>query len=222
LRSARARARWPRRRRAALDARGRTDSACPQRRRPHGRAFIYNDAKLARYAPALRRCGSKVGTETDDGLGIRLGLAAGGEAIRMDAGYLVLARAFDRSRPARLGRALRRAGPAADPIAPIAAEFDDVLAPLVDPSVRQVLYSAIAERVRDARPERLQIPREDWLAAVGVFWIVFFSSLPAILPFLVFSEPRFAMRVSCSRSCSSSEPSGGASRARAPSGRRPR
>jgi hypothetical protein len=87
----------------------------------------------------------------------------------IDGALLVLARAFDRSRPARLGRALRRAGPAADPLAPIAAELDDVLAPLVDPSVRQVLYSAIAERVRDARPERLQIPREDWLAAVGGF-----------------------------------------------------
>ena len=53
--------------------------------------FIYNDAMLARYAPALLRCGSKVGTETDDGLGIRLGLAAGGEAIRMEAGDVSMA-----------------------------------------------------------------------------------------------------------------------------------
>lgn len=53
--------------------------------------FIYNEAMLARYAPALARCGSKVGTQTDDGLGIRLGLAAGGEAIRMDAGDISMA-----------------------------------------------------------------------------------------------------------------------------------
>ncbi|MFO0688134.1 MAG: FAD-dependent oxidoreductase [Myxococcota bacterium] len=53
--------------------------------------FIYNEAMLARHAPALARCGSKVGTETDDGLGIRLGLAAGGEAIRMDAGDISMA-----------------------------------------------------------------------------------------------------------------------------------
>ena len=53
--------------------------------------FIFNDAMLGRYAPALLRCGSKVGTETDDGLGIRLGLAAGGEAIRMDAGDVSMA-----------------------------------------------------------------------------------------------------------------------------------
>ena len=53
--------------------------------------FIFNDAMLERYAPVLTKCQAKVGTETDDGLGIRLGLAAGGEAIRMDAGDVSLA-----------------------------------------------------------------------------------------------------------------------------------
>jgi 3-oxo-5alpha-steroid 4-dehydrogenase len=48
--------------------------------------FIYNDEMLVRYAPLLRQCKYKIGTENDDGLGIRLGLAAGGEAIRMHAG----------------------------------------------------------------------------------------------------------------------------------------
>ncbi|MCA9506045.1 MAG: FAD-dependent oxidoreductase [Myxococcales bacterium] len=52
--------------------------------------FIWNDAMLARYAPQLLKCQAKVGTETDDGLGIRLGLAAGGEAIRMEAGDVSL------------------------------------------------------------------------------------------------------------------------------------
>jgi 3-oxo-5alpha-steroid 4-dehydrogenase len=52
--------------------------------------FIWNKEMLARYAPVLARCKYKVGTETDDGLGIRLGLAAGGEAIRMDAGDITM------------------------------------------------------------------------------------------------------------------------------------
>lgn len=52
--------------------------------------FIFDDAMLARHAPLLRRCRQKTGTETDDGLGIRLGLAAGGEAIRMEAGDVSL------------------------------------------------------------------------------------------------------------------------------------
>lgn len=53
--------------------------------------FIYNEGMLRRYAPLLRQCRYKVGTETDDGLGIRLGVAAGGEAIRMETGDVSMA-----------------------------------------------------------------------------------------------------------------------------------
>ena len=53
--------------------------------------FIFNESMVEQYAPRLRRCRNKVGTESDDGLGIRLGLAAGGEAIRMEAGDISLA-----------------------------------------------------------------------------------------------------------------------------------
>ena len=43
---------------------------------------IYDEKTMVdAYAPALRQCKVKIGTENDDGLGIRLGLAAGGEAI---------------------------------------------------------------------------------------------------------------------------------------------
>jgi len=52
--------------------------------------FIFNDGMLERYAPLLRGCKAKVGTEYDDGSGIRLGLAAGGEAIRMETGDISL------------------------------------------------------------------------------------------------------------------------------------
>jgi 3-oxo-5alpha-steroid 4-dehydrogenase len=53
--------------------------------------FIYNQDMLDRYAPRLATCRAKVGTENDDGSGILLGLAAGAEAIRMDAGDISLA-----------------------------------------------------------------------------------------------------------------------------------
>ncbi|MAG31106.1 MAG: flavoprotein [Deltaproteobacteria bacterium] len=53
--------------------------------------FVWNDDMLARYAPILLKCQAKIGTENDDGLGIRLGLAAGGEAIRMDSGDISMA-----------------------------------------------------------------------------------------------------------------------------------
>jgi 3-oxo-5alpha-steroid 4-dehydrogenase len=52
--------------------------------------FIYNDEMVARYAPLLARCSYRVGTEGDDGSGIRMGMGAGGAAIRMDAGDVTL------------------------------------------------------------------------------------------------------------------------------------
>jgi 3-oxo-5alpha-steroid 4-dehydrogenase len=52
--------------------------------------FIWNDDMLARYAPQLLRGRAKVGTETDDGSGIRMGIAAGGAAIHMSAGDITL------------------------------------------------------------------------------------------------------------------------------------
>lgn len=53
--------------------------------------FIYNEEMLRRYAPLLTQCKHKVGTENDDGSGIRLGVAVGGEAIRMEAGDISMA-----------------------------------------------------------------------------------------------------------------------------------
>ena len=52
--------------------------------------FVYDDAMLARCAPQLARCRFKVGSETDDGSGVTLGVAAGGEAIRMETGDISL------------------------------------------------------------------------------------------------------------------------------------
>jgi len=52
--------------------------------------FINNKAMVERYAPLLRKCRFRAGCDGDDGRGIRMGMAAGGAAIRMDVGCIVL------------------------------------------------------------------------------------------------------------------------------------
>jgi len=52
--------------------------------------FIQNEEMLREHAPWLLRCKLRLGVDGDDGLGIRLGVAAGGEAIRMDTACIVL------------------------------------------------------------------------------------------------------------------------------------
>jgi 3-oxo-5alpha-steroid 4-dehydrogenase len=48
--------------------------------------FVLNDAMLARHAPMLLRCNTRNATPGDDGAGIRMGQAAGGEVARMGQG----------------------------------------------------------------------------------------------------------------------------------------
>ena len=38
--------------------------------------------------------------------------------------------------------------------------------------------------------------KDDLYGALACFWLVFLSCLPAAVPFLIFSEPRWALRVS--------------------------
>ncbi len=51
--------------------------------------FIFNDAMVAKHAPHLLACNYRVGTEGDDGSGINMGVAAGGEAINMSEGLVL-------------------------------------------------------------------------------------------------------------------------------------
>ncbi len=52
--------------------------------------FINDDAMIAAHQPRVRRCKFRVGAEGDDGSGIRLGIAAGGATIHMDAASISL------------------------------------------------------------------------------------------------------------------------------------
>lgn len=52
--------------------------------------FLWNDAMVERHIPILARCRNRVGTPSDDGSGIELGIAAGGEAIHMDRADILL------------------------------------------------------------------------------------------------------------------------------------
>jgi succinate dehydrogenase/fumarate reductase flavoprotein subunit len=52
--------------------------------------FINNKEMVQRYAPLLRKCRFRAASDGDDGRGIRMGMGAGGAAIRMDVGCIVL------------------------------------------------------------------------------------------------------------------------------------
>ena len=62
---------------------------------------------------------------------------------------------------------------------------------------RETFYHSILKHVTRAEISRtVMLTKEDLYGALACFWLVFISCLPAAVPFLIFSKPTFALRVS--------------------------
>ena len=61
---------------------------------------------------------------------------------------------------------------------------------------REALCQAVLKHALHARPRPVRIHKDDLYGAIACFWLVFFSCLPAAVPFLLFSNPTLALRVS--------------------------
>ncbi len=73
------------------------------------------------------------------------------------------------------------------------AMSEDLAAVLTDTEVESV-RARIAQLPRKDSHAHLRL--SDYIAAVGVFFLVFLSTLPVVLPFLFMSDPAHALRVS--------------------------
>lgn len=74
----------------------------------------------------------------------------------------------------------------------------DALPPLVSSVMQPSELEALQERLRalpaPARPPRLNAT--EWRGAAAIFLLVFFSTLPVAIPFMLFANAHLAMRVS--------------------------
>lgn len=77
-----------------------------------------------------------------------------------------------------------------------------VIASALPPRIASVLSPTELEGIRQRLnqlpepPKRPRLSRNHWLGALGVFVIVFVSTLPVVLPFTVMSDRRLALRIS--------------------------
>ena len=101
-----------------------------------------------------------------------------------------------RSEESRLIRAIRRAPDAGAALAIVRRELEPRLRSLASADARETLYPSILERLSHAEPTKTRITRDDVYGAIACFWLVFVSCLPAAIPFLIFSTPGTALRVS--------------------------
>jgi hypothetical protein len=93
--------------------------------------------------------------------------------------------------------ALRAVRNATDP-----AKAQRVIAQALPPLVASILQPAELETMRQRLkelpepPEQARVEKEDWLGAVGVFLLVFLSTLPVVIPFVFMNKAMLALRVS--------------------------
>ena len=100
----------------------------------------------------------------------------------------------ERGRGLMTFRAVRQA---TDP-AVAQALIADAMPPLVASIVKPAEYEAIHQRLKalPEPPKRAQLPKEDWLGALGVFLLVFLSTFPVTIPFTFMKDVTLALRVS--------------------------
>jgi hypothetical protein len=115
----------------------------------------------------------------------------------IDGVLYVLGCAFEHGRLHRLGYEVHAALMPLRARQLVAAELDELLVPLINAPQRDALYAAIVQRVKTGAIAPPQpVTRKDLLGGLESGLLVFACSLPAVLPFLLFDEPRFALRVS--------------------------
>jgi hypothetical protein len=112
----------------------------------------------------------------------------------VDAVMYLLTLTLERGRSLSIARAVRAS--------PDAAHGRRVIADALPEPLDELLGETALENAREkliALPvlrERLRLGARDWRGALGVFLLVFLSTFPVVVPFLVFSPLSRAMRIS--------------------------
>ena len=102
----------------------------------------------------------------------------------------------ERSVRARLVREIQDASDPQSALAIIRNQVGPELESLAGPDDREALYRAMLKHLTQSNTLRTTIEKSDLYGGLVCFWLVFVSCLPVAIPFLVFSSPIRALRVS--------------------------
>jgi VIT1/CCC1 family predicted Fe2+/Mn2+ transporter len=113
----------------------------------------------------------------------------------IDALMYLAGQRFESGRRARLLDSIRAANEE-KALRLVAGELDELLQNVTEASDRDALYRKIVRSVREGDSSSGMLTRQDVYGAVASFWLVFFSSIPAALPFVFVDEAWVALRIS--------------------------
>lgn len=103
---------------------------------------------------------------------------------------------FERGRLKRVGLAIRAAPDERAAAAVVDDELDELLGMAVDTEERFEITQRMARHIRASAPREIGIKVADLKGAIASFWLVFFASFPAALPFMFIDDPMVALRTS--------------------------
>ena len=102
----------------------------------------------------------------------------------------------ERSVTARLVREIQRASEPKAALEIVRNQVEPELETLAAPEDREALYQAMSKYLSQAKIPKTGFEKKDFYGGIACFWLVFLSCLPAAAPFLIFSKPALALRVS--------------------------
>ena len=114
----------------------------------------------------------------------------------IDAVMYIITSLTVRSEKAQLVTAVQHAPDAGAALALIQEKVEPELQAWLAPAEGEAFSRSVLPYFSQARITRTTVTRDDFYGAIACFLLVFISCLPAAVPFLVFSQPRFALRVS--------------------------
>jgi len=112
----------------------------------------------------------------------------------IDAVFYLLQRFGEQGRGIVALRALRKTTDTVEARGIISETLPPFLASALSPAELEEIWQRLVG-VSDS-PERPELSRDDWLAALGIFLLVFLSTFPVVIPFLFFKDAKLALRAS--------------------------
>ena len=139
-------------------------------------------------------------TVADGKKGVRqLLLAAIGSNVAwgiIDASMYIMNAMVVRRGKIRLVEAVQRASDLGAALLLVKDRVEPELQELIGPEKAEAFSKSVLPHIVGAQITERILTKEDFYGALASFWLVFVSCLPAAIPFLIFSQPEVALRVS--------------------------
>lgn len=114
----------------------------------------------------------------------------------IDGALYIVGQLFARGRIRRLSRSVQNATDDRRATAVVAEELDGFFVEITQPAERDALYLRVASHLRAKPVATNNIRKDDVLGGFTSFLLVVLTSVPAVIPFLLFDNARLALRVS--------------------------